>query len=89
MSDSPNLNDQKQDKSTIYVALSTLALGVLVVFYMQVLSKVSQIQIKEDPLDQTAKLVSQRLSAEKIHSQTFGDLTMTDLDELKAAIKNA
>lgn len=89
MSDSFNLNDQKPDKSTLYVAISTLALGVLVVFYMQVLSKVSQTQIKEDPLDQTAKLVSHKLSVEKIHSQTFGDLTLTDLDELKAAIRNA
>ncbi|MDX2108445.1 MAG: hypothetical protein SFY67_18775 [Candidatus Melainabacteria bacterium] len=83
------MKDEKQDKSTLYVALSTLALGVLVVFYMQVLNKVSQTQLKEDPLDKTAKLVSRQLSSIKIKSETFGDLSMSDLDEIKAAIKNA
>lgn len=89
MSDPLNLKDEKQDKSTLYVALSTLALGVLVVFYMQVLSKVSQTQLKEDPLDKTAKSVSKKISSTKIKSKTFGDLSMSELDELKAAIKNA
>lgn len=89
MADPFNLKDEKQDKSTLYVALSTLALGVLVVFYMQVLSKVSQTQLKEDPLDKTAKLVSRHISSIKIKSETFGDLSMSDFDEIKAAIKNS
>lgn len=83
------LKDEKQDKSTLYVALSTLALGVLVVVYMQVLNKVSQTQSKEDPLDRTAKLLSKIISSKKVKSETFGDLTISELDELKAAIKNA
>jgi len=89
MSDSLHSPDEKQDKSTLYVALTTLTLGVIVVFYMQVLSKVSQTQLKEDPLDRTAKLIAQSLSEQKIKSATFGNLTIADLDETKAAIKNA
>lgn len=85
---SPVNTSDKEDKSTLYVALSTLAVGVLMVFYMSVLTRVSESQLKEDPLDRTARLVAQELSGISISYPDFGSVKIKDINELKGSIRS-